>query len=56
MKYKIYRIQIIGNKAWRCEIYTTDIELLRYEIANTFKVDKDKVKFCFETEELWEDK
>lgn len=51
MEYKIYRIQIIGNKAWRCEIFTNDIKKLRTEIANTFKVLPSKVRFCYETDE-----
>ncbi len=56
MKYKIYRIHVIGNKAWRCEIYTDNIELFRKETADTFKVGKEKVKFCYETDEIFEDK
>lgn len=50
-KYKIYRIHVIGNKAWRCEIYTEDIERFRAETAVVFKVEKNKVKLCYETDE-----
>lgn len=53
MKYKIYRIWIIGNKAWRTEVFTDNLEKFRNETADTFKVSKSKIKFCFEINEEW---
>lgn len=52
-KYRIYRIHVVGNNAWRCDVDTDDIESFREETANTFKVNLIKVRLCYETNEEW---
>lgn len=59
MIYRIYRIHVIGNKAWRTEdIIKDDVEMeeFRKEIADTFKTSPSKVKFQYDSDEEWEDK
>ena len=53
MKYHIYRINIIGNKAFAVQVEVDDIEVFRKETAQTFKVPTSKVKFHYDKDESY---
>lgn len=56
MKYRIYRLCILGKKvALKCDHSLDDLEKFRKECAKTYKVETNKVKFQYETDELWVD-